>query len=377
MSLSIRTDLDDAICEFQTETLALYNTDRSNDNDHKSIIITQKLKEWIEEIKELNALDIALQNGIKNMTINETDIIGKEEFPRKLKSIRDDVLIIYIKNAQVYRKYKLDDLNEFRNHNNTVYRHNGPIYEVSRDSHKQKLMIVLADDEDNRLELMQGYIIDFLKKYPRLGKTKNSDISIFQNGCNIEFLVNNIQLSNLDEKQEFIDDFVMFMHKKGEFDIAQKIQLRPPPSAIKGVKFYELPLNKQPLKESTADILDQLITTAANNNVPVVNVVVNNIVNIDNSVRTNNTTINNNSEQKTTKSFCKYLYDERPEWYLENKYVDIEIISNAYVEYFGYENIARSSISRLLKGKIFNNGMRTKGVTSKKLFTFAHLKKQL
>jgi len=377
MSLSIRTDLDDAICEFQTETLALYNTDRSNDNDHKSIIITQKLKEWTEEIKELNSLDIALQNGIKNMTSNETDIIAKEEFPRKLKNIRDDVLIIYIKNAQVYKKYKLEDLNEFRNHNNTVYRHNGPIYEVSRDSHKQKLMIVLADDEDNRLEVMQVYIIDFLKKYPRLGKTKNSDISIFQNGSNIEFLVNNIQLSNLDEKQEFIDDFVMFMNKKGEYDIAQKIQLRPPPSSIKGVKFYELPLNKQSLKVSTTDILDQLITTATNKNVPIVNVVVNNIVNIDNSVRTNNTTINNNSEHKTTNTFCKYLYDERPEWYSENKYVDIEIISNAYIEYFGYENIARSSISRLLKGKIFNNGMRTKGVTSKKLFTFAHLKKQL
>jgi hypothetical protein len=373
MSLTYTNVLNTSISNITEEALVLYDQSRPDEYNHKAAIVSRKLNEVRELMKELQSLDLALQDGIKDITIDEDDIIDSSEFPIKVNDIDDGSLIIYIKNAQLYRMYKPNDLGEFRNHSNTVYKHNGPIYEVARDKYKQKLMIVLIDEEDTRLETMQTFIVNFLKQYPRLAKIKDSDITIFQNGHNIEFLVNDIQLKNLEEKQEFIDDFISFMHLNGETAIAEKIQLRPPPSKVKGVKFYELPLTKHQLSGTTTDILDQLITTPANNSTQVLNIVVNNIVNIDNRVTT--THITNNTSVKTIKAFCKYLYDEKPEWYKENTYVGMHVIDTAYREYFD-DTATRASISRVLKGKIFNASTRIKGITSKKLFSFSYLKKQ-
>jgi len=63
--------------------------------------------------------------------------------------------------------------------------------------------------------------------------------------------------------------------------------------------------------------------------------------------------------------------------YLVMTYVDIDIISNAYREFFNDFDITKSNISRLLKGKIFNVSMRSKHTTSKKLFSFNCLNKIL
>jgi len=374
MSLTIYQPLNNSLTEFTNETNSLSDNSRPTEYIKKAALVTQKINELTEYIKELKLLDMDFQQHIKNDSPQD-DIIDSNDFSSKLNSIDDNRLIIYVKKAQLYRNYKPEHLNDFRNHNNTVYKYNGPVYEVARDTHCQKLMIVLMDEENGNLDTMQKYIIEFLKQYPNLAKINDSDIVIFKNGPNIEFIVNSISLQNITEQQDFIDEFIIFMYKKGEHDIASKIQLRPPPSGIRGVKFYEIPSNKQQIGGPTIDILNQLVTNVANNNVPIVNVVVNNYVqnNINNSVNTTN--INPPIEKKTISTFCKYIYDTKPTWYTENKLVNIEIIEDAYRVFFDDQTTSRANVSRLLKGKIFNISNRNKGVTMKKLLPFNVLKK--
>jgi len=92
---------------------------------------------------------------------------------------------------------------------------------------------------------------------------------------------------------------------------------------------------------------------------------------IDNRVNITNVT----SDKKTIKTFCKHIYDSRPKWYIPDSIVDIKLIENAYREYFCDNKSTPSSISRLLKGKIFHENNRVKGVTMKKLVSFAILKR--
>lgn len=346
----------------------------------KSSILSQKLEEVLYFVKELKNQNLQLKEHIKAVANNDEYIIDRNDMPNKINSISSDTLIIYIKNAQLYRMYKPEDLDDFRNHEGTIYKHRdtGPVYEVARDTCPQKLMIVLTDDEDIRLEIMKTYIMDFLKNYPKLSATIN-DLIIYKNGSNIEILINNTFLDNLADKERFVENFMRFLHQRGESEMANKIQVRPPVCELPDTRFYLLPSIRQQIDGPIIhNSLNHLITTAITNGVPSVNININ-VQNIDNSVTNNdnsvNTTIIGNSTKKTIKSFCKHIYDTKPDWYTPDALVDVKIIEDAFRDYFVDSESTASSISRLLKGKLFNTGSRIKGITMKKLFSMALLKK--
>jgi len=77
---------------------------------------------------------------------------------------------------------------------------------------------------------------------------------------------------------------------------------------------------------------------------------------------------------KTLKSFYKFIYDTRPDWYLERKTVDIDIIADAYREYFENKVITSANVSRILKN-LFMSSVRSNGVTKKRLVDFKTLQK--
>jgi len=80
--------------------------------------------------------------------------------------------------------------------------------------------------------------------------------------------------------------------------------------------------------------------------------------------------------KRTIKTFCKYIYDNKPTWYLEDQFVDMDIIIREYKAYFNDKSTTKNMVSRLLNDKIFSKSARSNGVTKKKLFPYTVLNKQ-
>jgi len=81
-----------------------------------------------------------------------------------------------------------------------------------------------------------------------------------------------------------------------------------------------------------------------------------------------------NSEIKTIKSFCKYLYETKPSWYVENGFVSFDLIDKAYRQYFNDYITQCMVLSRSLKSSLFIKTARVNQITKKKLVSYSTLK---
>jgi len=78
-------------------------------------------------------------------------------------------------------------------------------------------------------------------------------------------------------------------------------------------------------------------------------------------------------QKKTLDTFTNFIKTTKPDWYIEDTYVDFSIIEEAYRSYFNDHNIHTSIISRLLKNLIFTKSRRLKNVNNKLLKSFSEL----
>jgi len=351
-------------------------------NREKMEMYDKKLAELVKFRESLLDLDIDFNQYLCE-TKKDLEVYPANTFHSKLGTIRDDSLIIYVKKAQLYKVYKSDNIDEFQNDDNTHYRKSmyGPVYEVVRDTHPQKLVINIVDDVSDRIQHIKTCIIEFLRTIPEFANTQ-TDLKIFGTENNTEFIINSILLKNLTEKENFIDDFIRFMQIKGNIELASKIQVRPPPSELKGARFYAIPSSKQ-LFEGSSNLSEQLISTPNNQSQPVI--IQNNTIIIQNNTTHNNNNITNttntlnvaNVTKKTLKTFYKFIYETKPDWFKENELVDIEIIENAYRNYFNDTTTTKALISRQLNNNIFTQGVRVNRIFKKKLVNYSDLKKIL
>jgi len=340
-----------------------------------------KLNELIAYQDSLMNLDLSLKEYME-ITKKKNEIIYNYDFQAKMESIPDDSLTIYVAKAQIYKVYNHDDLDDFQNDNNTHFRKPewGPVYEVVRDKNPQKLTIVIKDGVlTDKLHDIKTNIVEFVKKNPEFSDIKTSDLTVFNSDNNTEFLVGSLRMANISEKEKLIERFIKYMRTKGETEIASKIEIRTPPcDELDGARLYKLPSLKIQLSGATNNLIDQLVTTtvpSTSNSVVVHNtfIIQNNSNNITNS---NNTTTNNIvSEKKSLSNFYKYIFNNKPAWYIENTYVSIDIIETAYRTYFEDQETTTSVISRQLNGDMFSNTTRINRVIKKKLVSYDKLKK--
>lgn len=343
----------------------------------KMEVLLEHAREFKKIRDSILELDTDFQQYL-DQTKNTNQIIPRKDFQNKLNNISPDSLIMYVKKAQIYKVYNVENLSDFEHDEGTHYRRQqyGPVYEVVRDTHPQKLMIVVQDDiQGEQLQNVKSHITEFIGKDPSLSKTQLSDLRVYSNDNNTEFVVSSLRLKNMQEKELFIESFIRFMQQKGETVLANQIQVRYPPCELIGARYYELPSSKISLDNNSTAIISQLITTPTNTPF-IVNAT---FINYNNSTTINNSTINiNTSDQsgiKTLKSFYRYLYDTKPSWYIEDKYVDMKIIGNAYRDYFNDHETHITAISKQLRQAMFSNSRRTSGTTQKKLVTYNALKK--
>lgn len=370
----------------------------------------KNLEPYIEDLAnrviKQKDLDIVLRNGLID-TIGENgnnQIISDDEFSNMLSQIKDDALIIYIKKAQTYKVYNPAEdgdtnemLSNFVDDDNTKFRpghnrNNGPVYEVVRDTHPQRLLITIREDiNTEKIKYIKHQIVEFTKKYKQFAETSIENLKVYGNDNFTEFLVGNIRFKNIHERDTFVESFIKYMRECKKDRIADKIELRPPLGDIEGTRLYRLSSQKTP-KESTVILnsLDHLVTSVTSSgqthltfNGPVTingDVHINsNLVNngmIGNAIgaaigtTVNNTSLKNKIIKKNISSFCQYLYDNKPDWYKEGKFVELDYIENAYKEYFG-KDASSSIISKQLKNIVYTDSIRKtkdgKSKTYKKL----------
>jgi len=353
---------------------------------NKANIIKEKVMEWEISLEEFADLDLSLKEYMYEAK-NTNEIYQITDFQEHMDTINTDSLIIYIKKAQLFKVYNPDNMDDYICDESTQYRKQeyGPTYEVVRDSNPQKLVIVITDTIPiDKLQNIKTKIIEFIKKSAEF-KNVATDFRIYTDESNTEFVLSSIKFKNLQHKETFIDDFATFMRTTDDKEIANKIQFRPPKQyGINGARLYKIPALKQlidgaPLPYNNVDHListgsDKMPQSLVINNTYIINSTVNSNSNSNsNNVNTINTTI---KAKKTLKTFFKYICDTTPEWYKEKSYVDIEIIENAYRQYFNDYKISRSMISKQLNGILYNKSTRSNGVTKKWLNSYADLLKQ-
>lgn len=347
-------------------------TDYNSMDPDKLQLLLPYLDEWIDTMQNIKELDLPLQEGLKTSLGSSSKhvIMTNAEFQNELNKIGDDSLIIYIKKAQVYKVYNPDTdgntdnmYNDFVDDDNTKYRpkrtgNNGNVYEVVRDAHPQRLLITIAEDVNaNKIEHIKKLILEFINKHTEFSETNMSNLKVYGNDNNTEFLVSNIHFSNIAERDEFMEEFIKYMRESKKDSIADKIQVRPPLGSVKGTRLYKVASQREP-KDSSVVInsLEHLITYIKSKGGA--NVVINGPVTIVNGNNNNVKVTNNIVVKKTIKTFCRHIYDTNPEWYKENEYVDFGHIENAYREYFA-DNITETfAISKMLNGVLFTGSTR-------------------
>jgi hypothetical protein len=251
--------------------------------DKKFLKLSNIIKEFETQIKTELALDNNLYEYMHETKKNH-EVYPANNFQSILNEISDDSLIIYVKKAQLYKVYNSNNLDDFSMDERTCYRASqyGPVYEVVRDANPQKLMIVIQDNvRDVKLQNIKSNIIEFIQKSSKLAASKIPDLKVYDNDNHTEFIVSSIQLKNLQDKENFIDDFILFMKQKGETELADKIQHRPPPCDLKGARLYNLPSAKTLIDgKPLSDSLDQLLTTSVRQPIVIQNTyIINNTIN--------------------------------------------------------------------------------------------------
>jgi len=347
-------------------------------NEEKRRLYNVKVLELKKYKDSLLDLDLNLKEYM-HATKNNNEVIDDLDFCEKVEDISNDSLIIYVKKAQLYKVYNPDGLDDFTQDAGTHYRRPefGPAYEVVRDSHPQKLMIVVQNDiENNSLDSIKKHILEFIKKKPTHSRMTPSDLTVYNCDNNTEIVISSLKFDNIHEKELFIESFIIFMQEKGESEIANKIQIRHPPSSVPGTRFYQLPCSKTLVDDKTLDLVEQLLTTTGSKPSVVINntyIIQNNVGNTSNVINNiNNVTASN--DVKTLKSFYKHLYDTKPTWYIENEFVPFGDIESAYREFFNDYTTKVMSLSRSLNKKLFIKSTRINQITKKKLVSYKVLK---
>lgn len=358
----------------------------SSNNDGKE----QQILDILNETKKQCAACINVNLQLKEYMYEQhksskdsNDIYSIDEFRTQINDIKDDSLIIYIKKADLFKVYNSKGIDQYCN-DSVVYSkpENGPIYEVVRDQYSQKLMIVITElIQPEEIANIKEKIVRFIKSTKQFADSTD-DIKIYENENTTEFVFRKIRFLNRQEREDFIENFMDHMKNEGDKELAGKIQLRAPKANVEGARLYAIPEIKKIIESSgSKEILDQLMSASASNRPNIV-------INIVNNSNNNSTVIKkskvatvhkyiNKKSIKTVTTFCQFIYDTHPEWYLEGEYVKIDVIEEAYRDYFNDYESQRFTISKKLNGFLFDKSKRVNSETYKLLRSYEELKDNL
>jgi hypothetical protein len=364
----------------------------SNDDLHPEgrKIMIDVMKKAVEKKKQLQKVDFEFRKELASRT-DRLKLIDVDNINENL--IDKGALVLYSENANSYVIYDRECVNNFTQDFGTMFKRNGLIFEVIMDNNPQKLLIIIKHDMLNdHIKQLRQLLLDYICNKGNY-TVSPSDIKIFKDNIgsstNIEIMVNSIIFNTVMEKMVFVEEFKDFLANNADITqevalVVDKIDYRLPKAyGLDNAKLLKAPFLKTPVNTQKGDdkpekIFDSLATRITINSTIVVGGDFNNGCVINRNVITKNKTIINSGKKKEVKNptnFCKYVYEIRPEWYLEGQKVLMSLILDEYQKYSGDYSITDSVLSRKLNAKMFTKSVRTIGVgTFKELFTYDDMK---
>lgn len=362
----------------------------------------QKIEKGIRDLVDKKRALVHVDPDFKRELADRTDrltLVDVEDMEGKMKEIDKGSLVLYSKKANSYVIYDPNKVGNFIQDYNTVFK-NETIFEVVMDNNPQRLVFVIKYNmTDKHIDQLKRSILRYIKSNSTYDATL-SDVKVFRdmdvNRTKVEIIVNTVIFNSVYEKMKFVSGFKQFLASDAREEVmdalivADKIDFYGPKAKGIDAQLYKTPSLKSQVARSPGDdkpekIFDLMMTPVIINNIVVsgdVNTTVNHISGdyIAGNATVNKTTVNKQTvvvknKKKTLKDFYKYIYDTKPEWYIESGKVEWSTIEDEYRTYFNDQNTPRQTISQKLNGSLFTAGGRsTSGTTQKRLVSYADLK---
>jgi hypothetical protein len=365
----------------------------------------QKLEKGIRDLvyqkRELAHVDPAFKRELADRTDRLT-LVEVNDMEEKVKELDKGSLVLYSKKANSYVVYDPNKVGNFIQDYSTVFK-NETIFEVVMDNNPQRLVFVIKYNmTDAHINQLKTGILRYIKSNSTYNAT-HSDVKVFrdteENRTKVEIIVKTVIFDSVYEKMKFVGGFKQFLASDAREEvmdaliIADKIDFYGPKAKGIEAQLYKTPSLKSQVVRVPGDdnpdkIFDLMMTPIVINNTFVVNGNIQNTVNniagdyIARGATVNKTTIKKQkvviekNKKKTIKDFYKYIYNTKPEWYVENGKVEWSTIEEAYRSYFNDQQTPRQTISQKLNGYLFTaSGRSNSGMTCKRLFSYDDLKK--
>lgn len=321
-----------------------------------------------KQIKMYESIDQEMVTSLKSY-FNEA-LKHRQEYDDVVNSLKAGSVLIYFKPAQrikVYTKEELDTVlgGELR----TVYKQFPGAYEVVPHNIKQKIIIVGEASLWDKIPSIKTHILKFMHS-KGLKQITTKDIVAYKNDMSVDIIINNYYVSNAAERDSIVNDLVQYIYDTDRNDdLASKLGKRMF-SDFNNANMYSVGTNKQQWMADPKDFLefvDALVSNTTdcvqiNKSGNTYNVTLN--VNIQNQQaevivngNNNNNDFSNNTNIIVEDSFNQRIVEfidmiknERPDWYLEGKWVRRVILSEKYSEIY---DDAPHSLYKALRGRLF------------------------
>ena len=157
-------------------------------------------------MRDLNGFDANLQELISDM-----GGISEHKYNETHGTIPDEYVIVYFPSAKMMKVYAPTEIDDFLKHIRTNFR-NIEYYEVVRDSHKQKIILIYDSIDDEELARLKKHIVNFCNQFldePIL----DLDVLVIKDldSGQSELILNKYFVNNISEKELFCQKMMEYI----------------------------------------------------------------------------------------------------------------------------------------------------------------------
>lgn len=299
------------------------------------------MKVAISLYKEGKSIDKSLLERLQIWSnAHGTPVITGRELP---KFVNENSIIIYFKSAKRFKVYKSSQIkNDLNNHLRNDFKKEKNMYEVVPNDVPQKIVIVCEKDVIPRIPVIKKYVIEYMSTEGV--EINESNIRAFENdGGMVEIMLNGLYVQDKKEGDKIVSDLMAFIERKERSTaLTKKMNQKSEYNEFEGTTMVYMPNCKTELDHKSPEITDSLVRNLDNcKHVKTGNIYIGNLTVVGG--RDVNVTIGGNhvvqnvliANTDNIEDFINHIKNNRPEWYIENDWINQETLKYQYEEMFG------------------------------------------
>lgn len=313
----------------------------SNEKAYEDESLLRKLKLAKERFDKLSTIDVTLNKNIRNI-FKENDVKDTDDYDEIQKALSESDIILHFKDADAIAK--LDTKDPFGFLWNMIerkkdFKEGKDCYEVIKKDGPQKIMLISSGKLADKYRLIRKYIRNYMKY--KGCPVERRDIKCMKNNQtgNMEILITPYYVKNSDDRNAFVASLKKYIEEiDGDEKVIKMLDKKEmDTTCAKGTKSNLLPYQKQyangdEINFRTTDGMIDLIVSAINKECKQLDIKPDGKLVVNVNIVNNNGTINgngiNNAEnsvviinQDPYEKLLSDLKEQKPKWYITNKYV--------------------------------------------------------